>query len=157
MRVQVPRRRPCYTGAHVAAVLRRLQRLSPSCQYFACSATVRDASGHASSLLPPSSRRLVVIDDDASPRGPKQVVVWNPPLKKEKKIKRKKIEAETDEYDLGADSASRGAAAPSRHRRDSCPSDEVVGGLFFEFEAIRTEASDRDAPRRRIGLLTPTS
>ena len=30
-------------------------------------------------------------------------------------------------------SASRGAAAPSRHRRDSCPSDEVVGGFFFEF------------------------
>ena len=59
-------------------MLRRLQRLAPSCQYFACSATVRDASGHASSLLPPSSRQLVVIDDDASPRGPKQVVVWNP-------------------------------------------------------------------------------
>ena len=36
-------------------------------------------------------------------------------------------------------SASRGAAAPSRHRRDSCPSDEVVGGFFFEFEAVRTE------------------
>ena len=85
-------------------MLRRLQRLSPSCQYFACSATVRDASGHASSLLPPSSRELVVIDDDASPRGPKQVVVWNPPLKKEKKFKRKKVEAETDEYDSGADS-----------------------------------------------------
>ena len=41
-------------------------------------------------------------------------------------------------------SASRGAAAPSRHRRDSFPSDEVVGGLCFDFEAIRTEASDRD-------------
>ena len=45
-------------------------------------------------------------------------------------------------------SASRGAAAPSRHRRDSCPSHEVVAGFFFEFEAVRTEASDRDAPRR---------
>ena len=46
-------------------------------------------------------------------------------------------------------SASRGAAVPSRHRRDSCPSDEVVGGFFFDFEAIRTESRDRDAPRRR--------
>ena len=27
--------------------------------------------------------------------------------------------------------ASRGAAAPSRHRCDSCPSDEAVGGLIF--------------------------
>ena len=54
-----------------------------------------------------------------------------------------------EERRFGAISASRGAAAPSRHRRDSCPSDEVVGGLFLDFEAIRTEASDRDAPRRR--------
>ena len=42
---------------------------------------------------------------------------------------------------VGAISASRGAAVPSRHRRDSCPSDEVVGGFFFCFEAIH-------APRR---------
>ena len=39
---------------------------------------------------------------------------------------------------------------PSRHRRDSRPSDEVVGGFFFDFEAIRTESSDRDAPRRHV-------
>ena len=52
------------------------------------------------------------------------------------------------QHDNGADAESRGAAAPSRHRRGSCPSDEVVGGLFFYFEAIRTESSDRDAPRR---------
>ena len=35
-------------------------------------------------------------------------------------------------------SASRGAAAPSRHRRDSFPSHNEVGGFFFEFEAVRT-------------------
>ena len=29
---------------------------------------------------------------------------------------------------------SRCVEAPSRHRRDSCPSDEVVGRFFFEFE-----------------------
>ena len=39
----------------------------------------------------------------------------------------------------GATAASRGAATPSRHRCDSFPSDEVVGGFFFEFEAIRTK------------------
>ena len=32
-------------------------------------------------------------------------------------------------------SASRGAAAPSRHRCASSPGEEVVGGLFFDFEA----------------------
>ena len=45
-------------------------------------------------------------------------------------------------------SASRGAAVPSRHRCDSCPSHNEVGGLFFDFEAVRSESSDRDAPRR---------
>jgi hypothetical protein len=42
--------------------------------------------------------------------------------------------------DPSAISASRRVETPSRHRRDSCPSDEVVGGLFFDFEAIRTES-----------------
>ena len=36
-------------------------------------------------------------------------------------------------------SASRGAAAPSRHRCASSPGEEVVGGLFFDFEAVRTD------------------
>ena len=31
---------------------------------------------------------------------------------------------------------------------DSCPSDEVVGGFFLDFEAIRTVSSEYDAPRR---------
>ena len=48
-------------------------------------------------------------------------------------------------------SASRCVETPSRHRRDSCPSDEVVGGFFFEFEAIRTASRDRNAPRRYRG------
>ena len=44
-----------------------------------------------------------------------------------------------------------GAAVPSRHRRDSFPSDEVVGGFFFDFEVIRTESRDAalDASTRR--------
>ena len=47
----------------------------------------------------------------------------------------------------GAISASRRVEAPSLLQYDSCPSDEVVGGFFFEFEANRAESSDRDAPR----------
>ena len=38
----------------------------------------------------------------------------------------------------GADSASRGSAAPSRHRRASSPGEQAVGGLFFDFGAVRT-------------------
>jgi len=47
--------------------------------------------------------------------------------------------------------ASRGAAAPPRHRRASSLGKEVVGGFFFDFEAVRTESRDRDAPRRFLG------
>ena len=57
-----------------------------------------------------------------------------------------------DELAAGAISASRCVETPSRHRRDSCPSDEVVGGFFFIFEAVRTASSDRDAPPRRCPI-----
>ena len=49
----------------------------------------------------------------------------------------------------GAASASRCVETPSLHSNDSCPSHDEVGGFFFEFEAVRTKSSDRDAPRRR--------
>jgi len=32
----------------------------------------------------------------------------------------------------------------SRHRRASSLGEEVVGGFFFEFEAVRTKSRDRD-------------
>ena len=41
-----------------------------------------------------------------------------------------------DAFRNGTISASRGAAAPSRHRRASSPGEEVVGGLFFYFERV---------------------
>ena len=39
-----------------------------------------------------------------------------------------------------------------RHRRDSCPSHDDVGGFFFDFEAIRTALTKMlraGSPRRR--------
>ena len=59
------------------------------------------------------------------------------------------VKALEDAISRGLISASRGTAVPSRHRRDSCLSDEVVGGFFSDFEAVRTAPRDRDAPRRR--------
>ena len=44
--------------------------------------------------------------------------------------------------------ASRCVETPSRHRRDSFPSDEVVGGFFFDFEAVRCSAQ-----AHRLGLI----
>ena len=55
---------------------------------------------------------------------------------------------EWDDNTRGASPASRCVEAPSRHRCASSPGMMDVGGFFFDFEAIRTESSDRDAPRR---------
>jgi len=45
-------------------------------------------------------------------------------------------------------SASRRVGVPSLHCHESSPRVMEVGGFFFDFEAVRTEARDRDAPRR---------
>ena len=42
----------------------------------------------------------------------------------------------------GAISASRGATAVSRRRRASSPGEQARGGLFFDFEAIRTDLTE---------------
>ena len=41
---------------------------------------------------------------------------------------------------------ARGVPSLSRRRRDSSPGEEVVGGLFFYFEAVRAESR----PSRRV-------
>ena len=52
----------------------------------------------------------------------------------------------------GTISASRGAAVPSRHRRASSPGEEVVGGLFFDFEAgVDGSATGEPMWERRSG------
>ena len=61
-----------------------------------------------------------------------------------------------DAFRNGTISASRGAAAPSRHRRALSLGEEVVGGFFLDFEAVRTESRDRDAPRRFIETRSMT-
>jgi len=40
---------------------------------------------------------------------------------------------------LNIEVRSRRPAVPSRHRRDSCPSHDDVGGLLADFEAVRTD------------------
>ena len=51
--------------------------------------------------------------------------------------------------------ASRGAAAPSRHRRASSPGEEVVGGFSFDFEAVRTESEIAARPCREGAVVEP--
>jgi hypothetical protein len=51
-------------------------------------------------------------------------------------------------------SASRCVETPSRHRRDSCPSHDEVGGFFVDFGPIRTASSD--CPESRPNSLKIT-
>lgn len=76
-------------GSHVACILRRLRRL---CQrynsrpiFICCSATIANPAEHIQNLtgLPP-----IVITEDGSPSGPKDFVLWNPPLTDQKRSSR---------------------------------------------------------------------
>ena len=57
--------------------------------------------------------------------------------------------------------AARARRPSLRHRRDSCPSHDDVGGLIFDFEAVLTAFGDRDSRRQlwkingKISRATP--
>jgi DEAD/DEAH box helicase domain-containing protein len=77
-------------GSHVACVLRRLRRL---CQLYGsdprfilCTATVANPGEHAERL---TGLPCEVVTEDGSPRGWKDFIFWNPPLRDEKKTARK--------------------------------------------------------------------
>lgn len=72
-------------GSHVALVLRRLQRLAAlhgaAPTFIAASATVADPGATASRLL--GVEGIAVVDDDESPRGPLDIVLWNPHMSRD--------------------------------------------------------------------------
>jgi len=82
-------------GSHVAAILRRLNRLcevyGSQPQYIACSATIANPGEHVARL---TGQSPVVIENDGSPRAPKLFALWNPPLVDAEKQKRRSPYAE---------------------------------------------------------------
>jgi len=68
-------------GSHVSAVLRRLRRIcrhhGSDPVFIAASATIRNPGEHVERLI---GREVTVVEDDGSPRGHKEVVLWNPPV-----------------------------------------------------------------------------
>jgi DEAD/DEAH box helicase domain-containing protein len=73
-------------GAHVALVLRRLQRLAASYQagapgpvFLLASATTSDPAASAARLLGVSPDDVTAVTEDASPAGRKTFVLWQPP------------------------------------------------------------------------------
>jgi len=68
-------------GSHVANVFRRLQRLCARYgsrpQVIAASATIANPGEHLRRLV---GEEVQVVDADGSPHGPKDFVLWNPPV-----------------------------------------------------------------------------
>src|SRR6056297_366537 len=67
-------------GMHVAWILRRMRRVADywggDPQYVLTSATIGNPSAHSETLV---DGPVTVVDDDGSPRGPRDIVLWNPP------------------------------------------------------------------------------
>ncbi|MFW6163931.1 MAG: DEAD/DEAH box helicase, partial [Planctomycetota bacterium] len=68
-------------GSHLANVVRRLHRIcrhfGAEPQFICSSATIANPREHAERL---TRRPMETVTNDGSPRGPKKVVLWNPPL-----------------------------------------------------------------------------
>ncbi|MFO7926039.1 MAG: DEAD/DEAH box helicase [Halobacteriota archaeon] len=73
-------------GMHVAWILRRMQRVTEywggDPQYVLTSATIGNPGEHSQTLI---NAPVTVIDNDGSPRGARDLVLWNPPAKKQSK------------------------------------------------------------------------
>jgi DEAD/DEAH box helicase domain-containing protein len=72
-------------GCHAALVLRRLRRLcartyASAPLFVVTSATIANPLEHAALLLGLGHDQLLLVDEDGSPHGPKDFVLWNPPL-----------------------------------------------------------------------------
>jgi DEAD/DEAH box helicase domain-containing protein len=69
------------TGTHVAWILRRLRRVlrhyDTDPQFVLTTATIGNPGDHARRL---TGREFTVVDEDGSPRGPRDVVLWEPPV-----------------------------------------------------------------------------
>jgi len=69
-------------GSHVGNVLRRLRRIArhhgADPIFIGASATIANPGEHAERLI---GLPVHVVDEDGAPRGDKEVVLWNPPLK----------------------------------------------------------------------------
>ena len=68
-------------GSHVANVLRRLHRIcefyGSKPQFICTSATIANPAEHGQALI---GRPVTVIDDNGSPRGPREIIFYNPPV-----------------------------------------------------------------------------
>ena len=105
-------------GSHVAQVLRRLHRLAVhhggSPTFICCSATIGDPERLASAV---TGVPVTAVTDDGSPRGPRTVALWQPPLLDEATGARASAHRETAAVAAGLIEAGHTTLAFTRSRR----------------------------------------
>ena len=103
------------TGTHVAFILRRLRRVlehyDADPQYVMTTATIGNPAEHATRL---TGADYAVVDEDGSPRGARDIVLWEPPL---------------DESAIDADAADPMADFEQARRSTGAESASVVAHL----------------------------
>lgn len=72
-------------GTHTSLILRRLRRLCAALgnellQFVSCSATISEPKEHLKQLLGMDVGEIEEVGNDGAPCGPKEWVLWNPPL-----------------------------------------------------------------------------
>jgi DEAD/DEAH box helicase domain-containing protein len=146
-------------GTHVAWILRRLRRVlahyGSDPQFVITTATIGNPAAHAGTL---TGAEFDVVDEDGSPRGTRDIVLWEPPLD----------EAALEGYDDGGDDPMEGferARRSSAREASSVTAHLAVNGvqtLQFttarqgtEIGAKRTTEAARDHPRDRYVDVEP--
>ena len=120
---------------------------SPPQSLSQCAVRTRDKRAAAA---PPPLGRLIT--EERKPTKNRRVAVHaNPSQVRPRRPVRRPVEEDAGRQEEERTiPASRGAAAPSRHRRDSYPSDEVVGGFF---SILRPFGPRRATAMPRAGCL----
>jgi DEAD/DEAH box helicase domain-containing protein len=110
-------------GTHASLVLRRLRRVverayrGGGCgndndggpRFVVTSATIANPLGHAAALIGVGPPEIELVDADGSPSGPKQFVLWNPPLEQP-------LQQQQQEGEGGKEGAQAAAAGQGRGR-----------------------------------------
>lgn len=127
-------------GSHVAAILRRLRRLSGAPTFACASATIGNPGELACRLtgLP----EVAEVTGDGSPRGTKFFALWNPPFRDETSIERRSAGAEAAELMASAIAQGAHAIGFAKSRKGA--------ELMASFARSRLESANRPDLAERV-------
>lgn len=144
-------------GIHVSWIIRRIRRIVENTyksepQFILSSATIGNPYEHASHL---TGMEFEVISEDGSPRGKRDILIWNPPSKDGDTLDRKSPHKETS--DVTSYLVSRGQQCltfvPSRKMTELCSKwtqDNLENDFAGNFNIKPYNAGHRKKDRREV-------